>query len=474
MIPNYSPWIKQLNRTRPAIPLGEDLKTDVAIVGGGIAGVVSAYFTLRDTDKNVVLLEADRIAHGATGHNAGQITGHFERPLVDIVAEFGLEAAISGQKSIESAWLILEEIYSETGLQTPLYRFTGYTGFTNEDQLLAELKNASCRATGGLIPDPIMISDESGIEYSIPDEFKKFYSVVPQSDILSILEAKKDEYIAAVAQPKGCLNSALFTEELVGYLLAKHRGRFDLFEESPVSRVVLKEGIGGVEVLGHQVTAERILLCTNGFENFHIKNEAGADIDTKFHHLVLGRIGYMAGYIEPLASPPITISYFPKVREHPDDPTGEGYFYLTRRPHEKDGTDNLVCTGGPEKVLPNQALYSRQELCNEEMREIIDSFLIDNYKNYPEGGTEYAFCWHGLMGYTPNGIRRIGFEPCNPVLMYNLGCNGVGILPSIYGGKRISQLLSGEQLEQSIFDPIDQRCEVAPASPELQEIPATL
>ena len=56
MIPNHSPWIKQLNRTRPVVPLGEDLKTEVVIVGGGIAGVITAYFTLRDTDKNVVLL----------------------------------------------------------------------------------------------------------------------------------------------------------------------------------------------------------------------------------------------------------------------------------------------------------------------------------------------------------------------------------------------------------------------------------
>ena len=467
MIPNHSPWIKQLNRTRPVVPLGEDLKTEVVIVGGGIAGVITAYFTLRDTDKNVVLLEADKIAHGATGHNAGQITSRIERPLADIVAEFGMDMAISGQKSIESAWLLLEEIYAETQLQTPLYRFTGYTGFTNEDQVLAELKIASYRAKGGLTPDPVLIAAESGLGDSLSAEFKQFYSVVPQADILSILEAKRADYIAAVSEQKGCLNSALFTEELIGYLIAKHRGRFSFFEESPAREITLKEGSGVLNVLEHKIESVRIVLCTNGFENFHINNETGTAIDSKFHHLVLGRIGYMAGYIEPLTNPPITISYFPKVREHPDDPTGEGYFYLTRRPHEKDGTDNLVCAGGPEEVLPNQAIYSRQDMCVENTRETIDDFLQQNYRNYPEGGTEYAFCWHGLMAYTPNGIRRIGPEPCNPALMYNLGCNGVGILPSIYGGKRISEFLAGKELPQSIFDPIDQRCEVEPAEPGL-------
>ncbi|MDI9355183.1 MAG: hypothetical protein QM532_03265 [Cyanobium sp. MAG06] len=37
--------------------------------------------------------------------------------------------------------------------------------------------------------------------------------------------------------------------------------------------------------------------------------------------------------------------------------------------------------------------------------------------------------------------------------MYNLGCNGVGIMPSIYGGERIVKILNKETLEESIFDP---------------------
>ena len=41
----------------------------------------------------------------------------------------------------------------------------------------------------------------------------------------------------------------------------------------------------------------------------------------------------------------------------------------------------------------------------------------------------------------------------NKVLMYNLGCNRVGILTSIYGGKRISDILAGAVLAPSLFDP---------------------
>jgi glycine/D-amino acid oxidase-like deaminating enzyme len=284
---------------------------------------------------------------------------------------------------------------------------------------------------------------------------------VPQADLLALLETEDPRYLACVASQKGCTNSALLTEELVGYLITTYPGRFALYEETPVAKVSLREGDARLTTAqGHAVEARRVVLCTNGFEQFHIENESGSDIDTKFHHLVQGRIGYMAGYLESLNAAPTAISYFPKGQQKSGDPTGESYFYLTRRPFEGEGTEahNLVCAGGPEQALPNQALYSRADTCREDVRESLDRFLEDTYRHYPRPDSAFAFCWHGLMGYTPGGLRRIGIEPCNPVLLYNLGCNGVGILPSIYGGKRIARILAGEVLERSIFDPVDQRC----------------
>lgn len=461
MIENRSPWLAQLNRTRPAIPLDKDVSADVAIVGGGIAGAMTAYFTLRDTLSSVILIESDRVAHGATGHNAGQITSYFERPFETIVKEFGLEMAAEGQQAIESAWGLLDEIVAEAKLLTPVYRFTGYAGCSEFEQIVEHLEENKDRASAGLAPESILIAKESGWDEALPLFYKDLYSLVPQEDILSLLETEDARYMACIASQKGCTNSALLTEELMGYMIATYPGRFSLFEETHVTKVTLSEDRALLATqAGHSVETRRVVLCTNGFEQFHIENESGSDIDTKFHHLVQGRIGYMAGYLESMNAAPTAISYFPKGMPETGDPTGETYFYFTRRPHEEDAGEakNLVCAGGPEQVLPNQALYSRAEYCREDVRESLDAFLRDTYRHHPDPGTEYAFCWHGLMGYTPGGLRRIGIEPCNPVLLYNLGCNGVGILPSIYGGKRIARILAGETLERSIFDPADQRC----------------
>lgn len=460
MLPNHSPWIKELKRTRPVVPLDKDLQTDVAIVGGGIAGVTTAFFTLRDTNKKVVLLEADKIAHGATGHNAGQITSYFERGFVNMAEEFGLEMAASGQRAVESAWILIDEIMIQAQLQTPLYRFTGYAGLSSINQILNHLKNNYYRVKGGLPAETIVIAKEWDDIKKIPKEYDNLYSLVSHKDLLDLLETNNQDYIAALSYEKGCTNSALFSEELLGYLIANYKDRFSFHEGSPVSTVMLNDKNGILSVLNYTVTAEKIILCTNGFESFTIINNAGPEIDTKFHASVAGRIGYMSGYVEPLSNPPTAISYFPKRKDGLNDPTGESYFYLTRRPHEHEGKKsyNLVCTGGPEKVLPNGAQYNRADSCPEDVKILIDDFLYSNHNKFREE-SDFSFCWHGLMGYTPNGIRRIGPEPINPVLLYNLGCNGVGILPSIYGGKKISGFINKEKMLKSIFDPTDQRWE---------------
>ncbi len=65
-------------------------------------------------------------------------------------------------------------------------------------------------------------------------------------------------------------------------------------------------------------------------------------------------------------------------------------------------------------------------------------------------------CWDGRMGYTRSGVRLAGRDPANPDLFYNLGCNGIGILHSIYGARRIAMELLGRRVADSVFEPRNQ------------------
>ena len=463
MNPNNSPWLAQLKNTRPIDVLEEDIKSDVAIVGAGIAGAMTAYFTLKYTDKSVVVIEGNKVAHGATGHNAGQIVADFEREIVDLAAEYGIQKTADAEKGVRGAWILLEEIFSEANLETPYSSFTGYNGYKSMKHLIMQIKANALRKESNLQTYSIYIDEAATDLEEIPRELRDLYELVPKENILSLLETEDRDYVGAVALKKGCLNSALFTEEVFGYLLSKYTGRISLFEHSPVEEIVLEKGSVLLSIKTknggeHKVLANRVVLCTNGFERLHLKNNAGEDIDTRFHHMIEGDIGYMAAYLEDLKEPPTALAYYDQSgaeMNEPYDPYLAEYYYMTRRPfeHEQGEVHNLVCIGGPEVRIGETQDYERTDPFSTEMGEKIESFVKNTVSNSKEKELKYQYQWHGLMCFTPSRMRIIGDEPKNPTLLYNLGCNGVGILPSVFGGWKIGKLLSGEKFAPSIFDP---------------------
>jgi glycine/D-amino acid oxidase-like deaminating enzyme len=455
---NISPWLHELVQKREVVELTSDIDAEVLIVGAGIAGAMSAFFTLLNTTKSVVIVEAKRAAHGATGHNAGQVSAYFERSLYSIAQEFGAKLAVEGEKAYDKAWQLLEEVIEEVRPNTHIHRFEGHTGLSTFAQTLSHLKNERLRRDHGGNLRPTLIDKKASYVHDIPADYEGLYTLTDKEDILSLLETSNSEFTAVYTYAKGCTNSASLVEEILVYLIARYSDRFTLYENSPIKKVVLEKNGALVSVRDHTVKAHRVVLCTNGFEAFAIENKTGANIDKEFHHSVRGYVGYMSGYLEKTLRNPTAISYF-RSNEYKDNVTSS-YYYLTRRPFStKDGVSNLISVGGPGKDLEFKEYYNSNDGLSDEYRYDMDSFLRESYKHTPSDTIDYKFNWHGLMGYTPNAIRRIGSEPCNPVLLYNLGCNGVGILLSIYGGHKIARHLNNEQVEKTIFDPLDKSCQ---------------
>ncbi len=445
--PNRSPWIDQLQLIRTVNSLTDDKITDIAVIGAGIAGITTAYFLLKNTTKKIILLEASRVAHGASGHNAGQLASYFEKPLTELIKVYGHTLTAQAITAIESAWTILEAIHTEAKLTTPFVSFTGYAGCQDSIEVLQRLENNYLRRQLSLPIQPFFIADDAAV--TIPAKYEGLYSLVSKERIFEMLETQNPAFIAAIAEKKGCMNSALFCEELIHYLLATYPNRLELFEDTLVKEIVL--GVSNAQAIcfEHSVFADKIILCTNGYTHLSFSGTKGQEIDTKFHQMINPIIGFMAAYVEPDTKPPTAISYLPDHTKTSSD----AYFYLTRRMIETpEGIQNFVSVGGPEKALGINAAYDPSDLYPTESEQEINTFLQSSYALSPTQ-ISFAYRWHGLMAYTPNWTRLIGPEPLNPTLVYNLGCNGVGILPSLYAGKRIAQIINGEPVPPSIFDP---------------------
>ncbi len=448
-IPARSPWLEQLRQDQPPRPLAGDLETDVVVIGAGIAGASTAFFTLRDTDRRVVLLERGRIGNGATGHNAGQLATYFERPLEDLVREYGFELAIEAQRGLDSTWDLLDLMLAEIDTEVRVDRITGHMGMFTLNHLLVHLHHSDLRRRGGLAVPECLVAEDTPFLTELPDDFAALYRVVPAEEITTMLGGGDRKYCAVLRSPIGTANGALLVEHVVDHLQRAHPERFLYADHTGVDRVVLHADRAEVHAGPHTVRADRVVMCTNAFVDHVVENLAGEEIDPTMHHRLIGTKGYMAGVVDAV-SVPGAYSFIRNEEIGQDTP----YIYVTRRPWEsQDGATGLVCFGGPEEELDDATTYDPDAGFPSEIFATFDEEVLPLADPSRAPGGRYDYHWHGLMGYTHDRVRLIGAEPRNPVLLYNLGCNGVGFMPSIFGGQRIARLLAGDDLGASIFDP---------------------
>ena len=82
-------------RARPAPPLRGRVDADLCIVGGGFTGLWAALHAKADDPaRDVVVLEADTIGHGASGRNGGFLLGSLTHGIANGLARFGDEMAV--------------------------------------------------------------------------------------------------------------------------------------------------------------------------------------------------------------------------------------------------------------------------------------------------------------------------------------------------------------------------------------------
>lgn len=87
----------------PKFPrLERDIRTDVLIIGGGLAGILCAYKLAQD-HVDYTLIEADRICHGVTRNTTAKITSQHGLIYGNLIRRFGIDAARSYWKANEAA-----------------------------------------------------------------------------------------------------------------------------------------------------------------------------------------------------------------------------------------------------------------------------------------------------------------------------------------------------------------------------------
>jgi glycine/D-amino acid oxidase-like deaminating enzyme len=120
-----SSWFKDIGHPLKFPKLAQNIFVDVAIVGGGIAGVTTAYL-LSKSGKSVALLEDGYIGSGETGRTTAHITHALDDRYYNIEKKHGVNSARIAAASHTSAIDFIDGTVREERIDCAFSRLNGY------------------------------------------------------------------------------------------------------------------------------------------------------------------------------------------------------------------------------------------------------------------------------------------------------------------------------------------------------------
>lgn len=118
--------------------LAEDIEVDVAIVGGGLAGITSALLLKREGFK-VAVIEANRIAKATSGHTTAKITSQHNLIYDQIKNKMGEEEARQYANANESAVRFIENLIKEKNIDCDFAKHPAYV-YTLKDEYIKKIE----------------------------------------------------------------------------------------------------------------------------------------------------------------------------------------------------------------------------------------------------------------------------------------------------------------------------------------------
>ncbi|HEX9063113.1 MAG TPA: FAD-dependent oxidoreductase [Clostridia bacterium] len=227
--PPQSYWMASSSTTGYPV-LNEDLKVDVAIIGGGITGVLCAYL-LNKEGLNVAVAEADRILQGTTGHTTAKITSQhgliYSKIKDQISEEFARQYADANEASIRR----FEKIANESKIECDFKPQSAYV-YTLQDEYVDKIR------------DEVNVASTLGIKATFLDEIPLPFHVKAAVRFDGQAQFHPRKFLLALAE-------------------AVSKNGCKIFEQSRI--VNIEEGNNYVLITdqGKRITAEKVIIASH-------------------------------------------------------------------------------------------------------------------------------------------------------------------------------------------------------------------
>ncbi len=223
--------------------LNASTSCEYLIVGGGITGVSLAYFLAGEGIKNVILVERNMIASGATGNAAGSLVASAEIDLSELVHKHGVEKSLAHWKMVGETLNDIKSIIKKEKIPCD---------FEEQDTMYCSLNEKH--------------------EDILHEEYDYVKKLTPTAKIIQGKELKKELnsplFTKSIFSPKSgvSVNPMQLTQNLARVVAKKG---IQIFEHTPVLRVS-----GNTAVTPHgTITFKKIIWAIDAAHpNPHVKN----------------------------------------------------------------------------------------------------------------------------------------------------------------------------------------------------------
>lgn len=381
----------------PGPSLTGDHETDVAIIGGGVTGLASAYFMKkRFPEKRIIVMEGQFIGFGSSGRNTGIATGMLGNSARLLLKTHGGEKTVRLQQLAIQGLSLFEELVKEHGIDCDYERNGRLVIAENGKAVkLLEQEAKACEEIGA----PVTLLDRQDVR-------KRFGSL--------------DAFAGLYTPDEGMLNPAKFVRgmkkvvESLGVEVYEH-SRCTHIEPGPTHSLYTPLA---------RVRAANIVMATNAYDN----------------PLRLLRYKVMPFYVYNIVTEPLTERLMNEFRWTGRVPLfNQKNLFWALRPT----ADNRIV------FIENDALYfyhvdrdysHRPSEYRSHYKLLIKMFPFLK-------GIKLTHQWGGRIGITLDFLPSIGRTGRHQNIYYSMGYNGHGLTFSQLAGKMLAELMAGEKTE---------------------------
>ncbi len=379
----------------PSDPLPGDREVDIAVIGGGLSGLATAYHLIQvDPSLKVAVLEAKSIGYGASGRN-----GSFAMTVVGL--GFGVTAMLRGKQFLQEAHSYMEravdyldEVIQQEALDCDRIR-PGFLRVATTKGYIKRLQH-DIRMMKSL--------GFSGLEWISAQETRSMVN--------------SERYLGALWEPRLVLVNPL---KLVR---EQKRMLIDLgvqvYENTPVQEIQSGPPFR-IETPTGVVRSEKLVFATNAYSHL-------------FRHLYRKQV---PAFTYMIATRPLTQEELEPIgwqgRQGIEDARNLIHYYRLT-------PDNrIVLGGGPVGLSFGNSLY--KDDCHQAWKHLEAHlhFLFPHLK-----GIEITHRWGGPFSVTVNLTPALGYVGDRRAV-FNLGCVGHGVSMSHLNARVLTNLLLEDQ-----------------------------